>query len=105
MDFDCVQAEKQVLPETAGGDFFVQGGVGGGDHAHIHAACFGRADTLEIAGLQNAQQLGLQVQRHVGDLIQKQRSSTGQLEAAYTVGLGIGDRAPNVAEQLAFEDA
>ena len=88
-----------------GGDFFVQVGIGGGDHAHVHAPRLRRADALELARLQHAQQLRLQVQRHVGDLVEKQRSAIGELEAAHAVDLGVGERAADMAEQFALENA
>ena len=52
-----------------------------------------------------AQQLGLQALRDVGDFVQEERAAVGHFEAAHAVGLGVGERALDVAEQLAFEDA
>ena len=64
-----------------------------------------RADALELAGLEHAQQLGLLAERDVGDLVEEQRAAVGQLEAADAVALGVGERALHVAEQLALEHA
>ena len=60
---------------------------------------------LELAGLEHAQQLGLLVQRDVGDLVEEQRAAVGELEAADAIGLRVGERALHVAEQLALEHA
>jgi hypothetical protein len=61
------------------------------------------ADALELALLQHAQQLGLQVERHLADLVEEQRAAVGELERAGARGDGAGERALLVAEQLALE--
>src|ERR1700687_5878200 len=66
---DGIEAKKQVLPKTARGGFRGYTHVGGGNHAHTHAASAGRADALELAGLENAQQLGLQLERNVRNFV------------------------------------
>ncbi len=63
-----------------------------------------RPDALEVAGLEHAQQLGLQVQRHVGDFVEEQRAAVRELEPPDAVGLGVGEGPFHVAEQLALED-
>ena len=77
--------------------------VGGRDDPHVDLPGFRRAHPLELAGLEHPQQLGLQVEREIGDLVQEQRAPIGQLEAADAIGLGVGERAFDVAEQLALE--
>ena len=47
----------------------------------------------------------MQIQRDVGDFVEKEGSSVGKFEPADAVGFGIGEGAFDVAEQLAFEDA
>ena len=42
-------------------------------------------------------------EREIGDLIEKQRAAIGELEATGTVGLGVGERASYVTEELALE--
>ena len=49
--------------------------------------------------------LACRVSGDVGDLVQEQRAAVGQLEAPDAVGLGVGECALHVAEQLALEDA
>ena len=80
-------------------------GIGRREDAHIHAPRLRGADALELAGLEGAQQLGLQALRDVGDFVQEERAAVGHFEAAHAIALGVGERALHVAEQLAFEDA
>ena len=103
--FDGVQAEEQILAEAAFGHLRRQVGIGGREDAHVHAARLGRADALEFAGLERAQQLRLQPLRNVGDFVQEERAAVGHFEAAHAVHLGVGEGALHVAEKLALEDA
>ena len=63
----------------------------------------GRADAHEGAGLEHAQQLDLQLERHLGDLVEEQRAAVGALEVALVLPVGAGEAAPLVAEQLALD--
>ena len=63
------------------------------------------AHTLEFARLEHAQQGGLELQRDVGDFIEEERPAVGQFKAAHAIGLGVGEGAFDVAEQLALEHA
>src|SRR5581483_3804552 len=105
MDLDRVDAEEKVFAKVSGRSLFVQLRVGGRKHANIDAPRLRGADALQLSSLQNAQQFGLLAQRHIGDLIEKQRASVGQFEAAYAVRARIGECALHVAEDLALEGA
>ena len=61
------------------------------------------ADALEGVLLQDAQELHLEVQRHLADLVEEQRAAVRRLEAAHAVAHRAGERAAHVAEQLALE--
>ena len=61
------------------------------------------ADRSEFAGLQHPQQPGLRLQRHVADLVQKQRAALRLLEFARRARSGTGERPALVPEQLAFD--
>ena len=98
-----VQTEEEILPEAARVDLRVEVGVCGGDDPDVGPPRAGTAHPLELAGLEHAQQLGLEVQRDVGDLIQEQRPAFGQFEAADAVALGVGEGAFDMAEELALE--
>ena len=55
--------------------------------------------------LQHAQQLGLLAIGNVADFVEEERAAVRQLEAADAIGLGVGERAFHVAEELALEHA
>ena len=105
MNFDGVDAEEQVFAEVAGRGFFVQHGVGGGEHAHVDATGLRGADAFQLAGFEHAQQLGLLAHGDVGDFVEKEGAAVGQFEAADAVGARVGECAFNVAEDFAFEGA
>src|SRR5262249_61849741 len=63
------------------------------------------AGGVELAGLQPAQEARLLAERHVRDLVEEQRAAVGELEAAGAIGARVGERALDVAEQLALEQA
>ncbi len=104
-DLDGVDAEEQILTEASGRDFLVQVGIRRRDEPHVHTARSRRAETLELAGLQHAQQLVLLTERDVRNLIEEERPAVGELETADAIRLGVGKRALHVAEELALEHA
>ena len=57
------------------GDERLQVLVGGAHDAHVDRNFLAPADALDDAVLQEAQQLGLQRQRHVADLVEEQRAA------------------------------
>ncbi len=61
------------------------------------------ADRPVLALLQHAQQLGLQVGRHLADLVEQQRAALGHLEQPFLVDRRAGERALLVAEQLRLD--
>ena len=61
------------------------------------------AQALELPVLQDTQQLGLQLQRQIGDLVQKQRALVRQLDAPQPLVERSGERAFFVPEHFAFE--
>ena len=78
--------------------------VGGGDARARRSRCdLRRADAHEGAGLEHAQQLDLQLERHLGDLVEEQRAAVGALEEALVLAVGAGEAALLVAEQLALD--
>ena len=71
--------------------------------AHVHGHRPRGAHRRHLAPLDRGEQLGLQVQRHIADLVEEQGAARRRLEAADAVFLGVGEGALAVAEQLAFE--
>ncbi len=61
------------------------------------------ADAVEVAVRQHAQKSGLKIKWHVPDLVEEQGAVLGLLEAAAPHGLGAGEGAALVAEQLRFQ--
>src|SRR5262249_28709228 len=66
--------------------------VGSGDNSHIHGHRLVPPNPLELAVLKNVQELDLCGRRDFSDLIQKQRSTVGLLEATRTAPVGSGKR-------------
>ena len=63
----------------------------------------GRANALEFARLNHAQQFRLLVHRDVRDLVHEKSAFIGQLETSGPVRLRIGERPFDVTEEFAFE--
>jgi hypothetical protein len=61
------------------------------------------ADPVELAVGQHAQQAGLQLGRHVADLVEEQGAAVGLLEAAPPLRRRTGEGAALVTEQLGFQ--
>ena len=62
-----------------------------------------RADRLDLAVLEEAQQQRLHAQAHLADFVEEQRAAVGQLQLAGLVAVGAGEAALDVAEQLRLE--
>ena len=77
-----VQPVIQVLAKRALLQRGAQILIGGGDHAHVDVPRLVAAQPLELALLQDAQQLHLNRRRHVADLVQEHGAGIGLLELA-----------------------
>ena len=62
------------------------------------------ADGLELALLEHAQELDLGLRRQLAHLVEEDRAAVGQLEAADAPLDRAGERALDVAEQLALDE-
>src|SRR4051812_42804294 len=82
VEFEDRQAVIKVFAKTAVADKIGQVAVGGGDDSDIDVDFFCAADRQERMPLQNSEQLGLTVERHLADFIEKQRSGVGLLKQA-----------------------
>ena len=58
---------------------------------------------VEFPLLEKAQEFGLQLRRHIADLVEKNRAAVGQLQLAFLELVGAGERAFLMAEQFAFQ--
>ena len=99
-----VQAIIEVLAEAAFGDRSLEVDVGGGEDPYVDLEGAVAADGLEGAFLQDAQELGLHVDRHLADLVEEEGAAVGHLEAAAAALGGAGEGALGVAEELALEE-
>ena len=102
-DGEDAQAIVEVLAEATCLYLVGEGAIRRGDDAHVHGAGAFLADFLELAFLQDAQQLALEFQRHFADFIQKQRAAIGEFKAAHAVLYCARKRATDVAEELTLK--
>ena len=61
------------------------------------------ADRAHLALLEHAQELDLQLDRHLADLVEEQRAAV-RLHEETRAAVGVGERAAHVTEQLALEE-
>ncbi|OPZ59375.1 MAG: hypothetical protein BWY87_01038 [Deltaproteobacteria bacterium ADurb.Bin510] len=104
-ELDHLEPVIEILAKFALSDHLAQVAVGGRDHAGANLDGRAVADAFKLAFLQHAQELELNARRDVADLVQKDRTAAGQLEATLFVADGAGEGPLDVAEQLAFEQA
>ena len=76
------EAVVEVFAECLVADGLEQVAVGGRQHAHVGLDRGGPADAVELALLEDAQQLGLRLRRQLADLVEEEGAALGQLEAA-----------------------
>src|SRR5262249_52756487 len=89
--------------ELSRGDRPGQIAVRRGDDARVGAQHARPAETLELALLQDAEELRLRRRRHLADLVQEQRPAGGLLQLSWFALCGASVGAALVAEQLRFE--
>src|SRR5512141_980387 len=77
---DDVQAEEEVLPEPPLLDLLPEVLVGRGDDPDVDLGDLARADLLDLAFLEDAEDLGLRPEAHVADLVEEDRAAVGLLE-------------------------
>ena len=100
---DHIQAVVQVFAEHAFLDALLQVLVGRSDHAHIGFDSAVATHAVEMAIRQDAQQTGLQIERHVPDFIEEQGATVGLLKASATRCLRTGEGSTLMTEQLALQ--
>src|SRR4029077_15898471 len=104
-DLDRIKAKQQVFAKLTRRTGRLQVGVGRRDDADIHLARSRRSESLDLAGFQHAQKLGLLPHWYVPNLIQKNRAAVSEFESTHAIRAGICERAFHVAEEFAFEDS
>src|SRR6266850_2404972 len=103
-DMNDIQTIEEIAAESPDLDFLGEVPVGTRDDADVHPHGLRAADRPYLFFLDRAQKLYLQVDRHLADLIEKDRAVVGRGEQAWTRLHGAGEGALHVAEQLAFEE-
>ena len=98
-----VEPIEQILAEQPLAHHQPQIAMAGGNDTDVGADRVVTADRHELALLQDAQQPGLRLERHVADLIEEQGAALGLLEPAHAARVGAGERALLVPEQLALD--
>ena len=93
----------EVLTERAAPQVAGQVAVGGGDHPRVDRPRTIPTHPDDLALLEDAQQLDLQVARQLPDLVQEERATARGLEAAGSLALRSGERALLVPEELALD--
>src|SRR4029077_11371859 len=100
-----IQSIVQIAAKGALGDQLGKVAIGGGDHANVDALRAVAAQALEFLLLEHAKELGLQLQRNIGDFVEKKRAAVGELETPDFLADGPGEGAALVAEKLRFQQA
>ncbi len=103
-DGEDAEAVVEVFAEGLLADGLEQVAVGGGDDPDVDRDRRTAADALDLALLEDAEELGLGLQGQLADLVQEEGAAVGQLEAADAAGDGAGEGALLVAEQLALDE-
>src|SRR6266481_1554578 len=101
-DVNHVQAKIQIAAESALLHFLSQVAIGRGDDPEIRMLRRERTYRAELLFLQNAEELGLQIERQLANLIEKRRTVVGCLDQSDFVVDSPGERPLRVPEQLAF---
>ena len=81
-DRDDVDAVEEILAEPPVLHRLLEIDVGRDDEPEVGLDRLGAADALDLALLDRAQQLGLQVEAQVADLVEEQRAAGRELELA-----------------------
>ncbi len=100
---DGVDAEVEVLAQLAFAQRHVEIDVRRTDETEVDVHDAVAADRPVLALLQHAEQLGLQVGRHLADLVEQQGAALGHFEQPFLVHRRAGERPLLVAEQLRLD--
>ena len=79
--------------------------IGCGDQARVGGEGTRTSQALKLALLQDAQQLGLELERNLPNLIQEDGSAIGQLKAADPLRDGAGEGASLVSKEFTFQQS
>ncbi len=103
-DLDHGETEIEILSKIPGSDHRLQVAVRGRDQPKIHPPGLGAPHPVELLLLNEPQDLGLQGERQVPDLVQKQGAPLGHLDPPELPGAGPGEGPLLVAEEFVLEE-
>ncbi len=85
---DDGEAVVEVVAEAALVDLALEVAVRRRDDAHVDALRCDVADAPDLALLERAQELRLELERELADLVEEDRAAVGRLEGAFAVAIG-----------------
>src|SRR5262249_27764512 len=91
------------VPEGSIADRLLEVRVGRGNDAHVDPDSPTSADALDLALLENAQKLCLELRLERAHLVQEETAALGQLELSQTALIGARERPTLVPEQLRLD--
>src|SRR5690606_21586791 len=103
LQWEYLQAVKQVLTQFPGSHCLVWHAVGSGNDPNIGFEFAVRANPHKTAGFKNTQQLYLQLDGHLGNFIKKQRTATGALKVPLMLACRSGEAAFFMTEHFALD--
>src|SRR5262249_13556240 len=98
------EAEVEVLAELPAVDLAHEIALRRSDDAHVRVHRLVAADAAELARLEDAQELRLDVERELADLVEEDGAAVRELEGALARVDGARERAALVAEELALDE-
>src|SRR5271169_3006262 len=98
-----VEAEIQIAPEGAFGHGLLQDAVGGGENTDVDGNAASAADGANFLFLNGAQKFGLEVDGKLANFVKKHGSALGDRQQSVLSLIGAGERAFDIAEQLALD--
>ncbi|OPZ79060.1 MAG: hypothetical protein BWY77_01405 [bacterium ADurb.Bin431] len=104
IDVDDADAIIEILAEKPLADAFSEVLVSGGDDADVDRLRPGGTDRFDLAGLQDAQQLGLRRLAEVADLVKKKAAPRGLHEFAVMVLGRPGEGSLAMSEEFALDE-
>src|SRR5215204_7436061 len=93
MDRDRRNTIEEIVAQQAVAYSVGRWPVGRADEAEIHRISLFRSDLAITSFLQNAQQLRLQLDRHLRNFVEHQRAAGSVLDQAFLVRVGAGESA------------
>src|SRR5216110_36605 len=90
-DLDATNSIVEIFAKSSFFDSRLELAIRGADDANVSGAIDGVADAAEFALLQKTQQLRLRGERHLADLVEKERAAVGRFDQSRTIAIGAGE--------------